>query len=137
MPFLQIHTSRRATAATRRTLGFALAKAYGECMATSNRIVNVGFSYYDEGDLVRYDAAGDGAQEMTVVTCDVRSGRAPEVLEQLGRSITALCSRELGIAEARVAVYLTEHAAYQIYRDGGRAPAWSAAEGTPPGPDVS
>jgi len=98
-------------------------------MQTSHRIVNGGFLHYGEGDLARYDAADDGAQEMTIVTCDIRVGRTAEMQEQLGRAITVACSRELGVPEARIAVYLSEHAGYQIYRDGGRAPDWSAAEG--------
>jgi hypothetical protein len=49
--------------------------------------------------------------------------------ERLGRAITVACSRELGVPEARIAVYLSEHAAFQIYRDGGRAPDWSPTEG--------
>lgn len=128
MPFVQVHTSRPITPAIRRSLGFALAQAYGEHMQTDQRIVNVGFIRYAEGDLVRYDAANNEPQEMTIVACEVRSGRPPEMLESLGRTITALCAHELAIPEARVAVYITEHAAFQIYRDGGRAPDWSAAE---------
>jgi hypothetical protein len=116
------------TPVIRRTLGFALAQAYGEHMQTDQRIVNVGFIRYAEGDLVRYDAANNEPQGMTIVACEIRAGRSPDMLESLGRAITALCSRDLGIPEARVAVYITEHAAFQIYRDGGPAPDWSAAE---------
>jgi phenylpyruvate tautomerase PptA (4-oxalocrotonate tautomerase family) len=128
MPFVQIHTSRPVTPAIRRSLGSALAQAYGEHMQTDQRIVNVGFIHYAEGDLVRYDAANNEAQEMTVVTCEVRAGRSPDMLESLGRAITTLCSREFGISETRIAVYITDHPAFQIYRDGGRAPDWSTAE---------
>jgi phenylpyruvate tautomerase PptA (4-oxalocrotonate tautomerase family) len=131
MPFVQVHTSRVISADARRALGLALANAYGEYMQTSHRIVNVGFAHYDEGDLARYDASGDAPREMTVVTCDVRAGRPPEMHEALGRALTAACARELGIPEARVAVYITEHPAHQIYRDGGRAPEWSPAEAPP------
>lgn len=130
MPFVHVHTSRVVSPAVRRALGLALAKAYAEHMQTQHRIVNVGFAQYAEGDLARFDAADDQAQEMTVVTCEIRVGRTAEMQEGLGRAITALCSRELGIPEARIAVYLSEHAPYQIYRDGGRAPEWSPAEGT-------
>ncbi len=132
MPFVQVHTTRVVSPAARRALGLALAKAYAEYMQTKQRIVNVGFVHYGEGDLARYDASDDGPQEMTIVTCDIRIGRTPEVQEQLGRAITTACSRELGVPEARIAVYLSEHAAYQIYRDGGRAPDWSPAEGITP-----
>jgi phenylpyruvate tautomerase PptA (4-oxalocrotonate tautomerase family) len=132
MPFVQIHVARETAPEARSRLGLALANAYAEHMRTSHRIVNVGFVRYDAGALARYDAAGDQPQEMTVVTCDVRAGRAPEMLEALGRAITSACARELGVPEARVAVYLTEHEAYQIYRDGGRAPDWSPAEASGP-----
>jgi hypothetical protein len=97
-------------------------------MQTDQRIVNVGFLRYAEGDLVRYDAAKNEPQEMTIVTCEVRTGRSPEMLESLGRAITASCSRELDLPEARIAVYITEHPAFQIYLDGGRAPDWSNEE---------
>jgi hypothetical protein len=50
------------------------------------------------------------------------------MLESAGRAIMAACARELGIAEARVVVYFSEHAGRQIYRDGGRAPDWSPGE---------
>ncbi|HTW84678.1 MAG TPA: tautomerase family protein [Candidatus Sulfotelmatobacter sp.] len=128
MPFVQIHTSRPVGAQTRDALGRALAAAYGEHMRTTQRIVNVGFVHYAPGELVRYDADDGGSREMTIVTCAVRGGRTPAMLEALGRAITDACARELGIDAARVAVYLDEHPAHTIYRDGGVAPAWSAAE---------
>jgi phenylpyruvate tautomerase PptA (4-oxalocrotonate tautomerase family) len=128
MPFVQVHTSSDPSPEVRRSLGFALANAYGEHMQTSSRIVNVGFVHYAQDELVRYDAANDEPQAMTIVTCEVRAGRSPEMLEALGRAITELCSRELGVPEARVAVYLSEHEPAQIFRDGGRAPDWSPSE---------
>jgi phenylpyruvate tautomerase PptA (4-oxalocrotonate tautomerase family) len=128
MPFLQIHSSRVLEPAARRRLGYALTNAYGEYMQTDPKIVNVGFVHYAEGDLARYDAPDREPREMTVVTGDIRAGRTPGQHEALGRAITALCAAALGVAEARVAVYLTEHDAAQIYRDGGPAPHWSAAE---------
>ncbi|HMD02083.1 MAG TPA: hypothetical protein VKG44_03860 [Candidatus Baltobacteraceae bacterium] len=131
MPFVQVHTSRAVSAATRAKLGLALAKTYGESMQTNHRIVNVGFVHYAQGDLARYDSSADGAREMTIVTCEIRAGRAPALLEQLGREITALCARELGVPAARIAVYINEYAGHQIYRDGGRAPDWSATENAP------
>jgi len=130
MPFVQVHTSRKVSPEARRTLGYELAKAYGDHMLTNHRIVNVGFVWYAEGDLARFDAAGDAPREMAIVTCDVRAGRSPEVLEDLGRALTMTCAIGLGLDEARIAVYLTEHPAYQIYRDGGRAPEWSPDERT-------
>jgi phenylpyruvate tautomerase PptA (4-oxalocrotonate tautomerase family) len=131
MPFVQVHTARPVSPELQRTLGAALARLYGERMQTTHRIVNVGFLQYAAGALARYDETGDAPREMTVVTCDVRAGRPPETLEALGRAITSLCSRELSVPDARVAVYITEHAAHHIYRDGGRAPEWSPEEGSP------
>jgi phenylpyruvate tautomerase PptA (4-oxalocrotonate tautomerase family) len=128
MPFVQVHVAREVPADVRAKLGFALADIYGRCMRTDSRIVNVGFLRYPDGGLVRYDASDRTGVEMTIVTCDIRAGRTPEVQEQLGREFTAACARELGVAEARVAVYITEHDAQQIYRDGGRAPDWSPDE---------
>jgi hypothetical protein len=116
----------------KHALGAALAAAYGEVMQTSARIVNVGFVAYADGDLGRYDAAGAEPREMAIVTCDVRDGRTPAQHESLGRIIVALCAAALGMSEDRIAVYLTEHASQQIYRDGGRAPQWSPAEAGSP-----
>ena len=103
MPFVQVHTSRKLSPDARRTLGFELAKAYGDHMLTNHRIVNVGFVWYAAGDLARYDALDDAPREMTIVTCDVRSGRSPEVLEDLGRALTMTCAIGLDIEEARIA----------------------------------
>src|ERR1700682_5595297 len=125
MPFLQVHTSRDVAPATKRALGKALAAAYGETMQTTRHIVNVGFVRYAEGDLARYDGPDDEPREMTVITCDGRDGRTPDRHESLGRALASACAQALGIAEARIAVYITEHPSYQIYRDGGRAPEWS------------
>jgi phenylpyruvate tautomerase PptA (4-oxalocrotonate tautomerase family) len=130
VPFLQVHTTRDIAPEAKHALGSALATAYGDVMQTSARIVNVAFVKYAAGDLVRYDAAGD-AHEMAIVTCDVRDGRTPAQHESLGRTVTALCGAALGLPEDRIAVYLTEHPSHRIYRDGGRAPAWTPAEGTP------
>jgi phenylpyruvate tautomerase PptA (4-oxalocrotonate tautomerase family) len=131
MPFVQVHTAGPVAPETMRSLGQTLANVYGTCMQTNARIVNVGFLPHAEGALARYDAADGAPQAMTIVTCDVRSGRSPEMLEALGRTITEACARELGLPEARIAVYISEHAAHEIYRDGGRAPAWSPAEAAP------
>ena len=128
MPFLQIHTSRSVAPESKHALGAALAAAYGDIMQTSARIVNVGFVAYAAGDLGRYEAPAGEPREMAIVTCDVRDGRTPAQHEALGRAIVALCAAALGLDGDRVAVYLTEHASQQIYRDGGRAPAWSPAE---------
>jgi phenylpyruvate tautomerase PptA (4-oxalocrotonate tautomerase family) len=128
VPFVHVHTSRRPELAKRREFGAKLAKAYGEHMETTHRIVNVAFSFYNLGDIARYDAAGDAAHEMTVVMCAIRAGRAPDAIEALGRAFTSLCAEYLLIDPLRVAVYVNEHPAYQIYRDGGRAPDWSADE---------
>ena len=133
MPFLQIHTTRAMSPQVKHVLGAALAAAYGETMQTSARIVNVGFVAYAGGDLARYDADDGAPREMAVVTCDVRGGRTPAQHESLGRTITALCASALGLTEDRVAVYLTEHAGGQIYRDGGSAPPWTPAEASSPG----
>jgi phenylpyruvate tautomerase PptA (4-oxalocrotonate tautomerase family) len=132
MPFIQVHSTRAGTAQIRRNLGFALAELYGSHMMTDRRIVNVGFTHYGTDELARYDADDGAPREMTIVTCAIRSGRTAETVEALGRAITAACSEALGIDEARIAVYVTEHAAHEIYRDGGRAPAWSAAEAATP-----
>jgi hypothetical protein len=128
MPFVQVHTSRAASPDDRARLGLALAEAYAEHMLISHRIVNVGFVRYGEDELVRYDGPGNAPQEMIVVTCEIRTGRPSEMLEAAGRAIMAACARALGIAEARVVVYFSEHAGRQIYRDGGRAPDWSPGE---------
>jgi phenylpyruvate tautomerase PptA (4-oxalocrotonate tautomerase family) len=128
MPFVQIHTSRVLAPVDRRAFGLAVARIYGACMSADKNIVNVAFAQYEQNDIARYDADGDTAQEMTIVTCDIRAGRSVDVQEELGRRLTAACAEHLGISEARVAVYLNEHPAHEIYRDGGRAPDWSPAE---------
>lgn len=128
MPFVQVHTSRRPDTEVRRALGVALAKAYGEHMETTHRIVNVAFPTYDDGDVARYDAGGDAASEMTVVTCDIRAGRSAQAIEALGRAFTDACACWLGVDPLRVAVYVNEYPASHIYRDGGPAPVWSAEE---------
>jgi phenylpyruvate tautomerase PptA (4-oxalocrotonate tautomerase family) len=137
VPFLQVHTARKLSTDVKRALGTALASAYGELMQTSRLIVNVGFVQYGEGDLARYDGEGGAPREMAIVTVDVRAGRSAAQHETLGRTLATICAEALGIAEERVAVYITEHAGQHIYRDGGRAPDWSAAEAAREKPPAS
>ena len=98
MPFVQIHTSRVLAPEKRRAFGLVVARLYGSCMATDKNIVNVSFAHYDADDIARYDADGDTAHEMTIVTCDIRAGRSVDVQEELGRRLTAACVEHLGIA---------------------------------------
>jgi phenylpyruvate tautomerase PptA (4-oxalocrotonate tautomerase family) len=128
MPFIQVHSCRAVSPAVRSKLGFELAGLYASAMQTDHRIVNVGFSTYPPGGLARYGESDEDASEMTILTCDVRSGRTPEAIEAFGSALTALVAKALDVPEARVAVYVTQHDAHEIYRDGGRAPDWSAAE---------
>jgi phenylpyruvate tautomerase PptA (4-oxalocrotonate tautomerase family) len=117
LPYLQIDLN--GALADTPVLAAALARAYGEIMEADEQRISVAFR---QGDVLRCFA--DGPRPVTVVTCDIRAGRPPERLERLAGEITRLVAGALGGTPDEVVVYFTQHAGFEIFRDGAPSADW-------------
>ena len=66
----------------------------------------------------------DGPRPVVVVHADIRRGRPAEQRERLARALTALLTERLGVED--VVLYVTEHDATEIFRDGRFTDDWQA-----------
>ncbi len=90
-------------------------------------MVNVGFRELGPDNLFR---CGDGEPGPgIVVMCDIRRGRPAEQRLRLAEGIRQICSNELGFGPNQVVIQFTQHAADEMYRDGGWGRVGGAAVG--------
>ena len=131
MPYIHIDCERLPPAEAKRDLALALGHRYAREMQIDARIVNIAFRELGAGNIVRLDGIDETPQPITIVNCDVRRGRTSDQRTALGHALATECARALGTTEARVIVYITEHDASEIYRDGGAAPPWTSGAAVP------
>ena len=126
MPYLQLDLPGRYEAAVKRRVAGRLGALYADVMQTRTSMVNVGFRELGPDNLYR---CGDGELGPgVVVMCDVRRGRPAEQRLRLAEGIRAVCAEELGFGPNQVVVQFTQHAADEMYRDGGWGREWSSDE---------
>ena len=129
MPYIHIDCETAPYGNAKRELALAVGHIYAREMQIDARIVNIAFRELGSGNIVRLDGESDSPRPITIVSCDVRRGRTSDQRTALGRALAAACARALGTTDDRVIVYITEHEASEIYRDGGAAPEWRNDEG--------
>ncbi len=89
-------------------------------------MVNVGFRELGPDNLFR---CGDGGpRPAMVVMCDIRRGRPADQRLRLAEGLRAICESELGFGAPQIVVESTQHAADEMYRDGGWGREWSPTE---------
>lgn len=129
MPYVQLDLPARFEADTKRRVAMRIGALYAEVMQTRRRMVNVGFRELGPDNLFR---CGDGEPEPgLVVMCDIRRGRPADQRLRLAEGIRDICGEELGFGPSQIVVQFSQHAADEMYRDGGWGREWSAAEGAP------
>ncbi len=129
MPYLQLDLPEHYDAATKRKLAARLGTLYADVMQTRRSMVNVGFRELGPDNLYR---CGDGEPGPgMVVMCDIRRGRPAEQRLRLAEGIRAICEAELGFGPNQVVVQFTQHAADEMYRDGGWGREFTSDEATP------
>ena len=129
MPYLQLDLPERYEPATKRRVAARLGALYAEVMQTRRSMVNVGFRELGPDNLYR---CGDGEPGPgMVVMCDIRRGRPADQRLRLAEGIREVCVEELGFAPSQVVVQFTQHAADEMYRDGGWGREWGADEAAP------
>lgn len=129
MPYVQLDLPGRFEADTKRRVAARIGALYAEVMQTRRSMVNVGFRELGPDNLFR---CGDGEpQPGLVLMCDIRRGRPADQRLRLAEGIRDICGAELGFGANQVVVQFSQHAADEMYRDGGWGREWSAAEGGP------
>lgn len=128
MPYLHFDLPARYPAATKRALAARLGALYAEIMETSPRIVKVGFRELGAENLFRCGGPDGGVEPVVVGQCDIRRGRPVEQRAALAAAIVAACADALGVAPDAIELEFTQHAGDEMYRRGGFAQDWTAAE---------
>ena len=123
MPYLQLDLPLAVAPDRRPELAVRLAGVYAEVMDTVPHVVTVAFRELGENGVLRNTASG--VVPAIVVGCDIRRGRTPEVRLELGHRIAALLDEALGLPRDRVILEFTQHAGYEIYREGRLSEDWA------------
>ena len=129
MPYLQFDLPGAYPTATKRALAARLAALYAEVMQTTPEMVNVGFRELGPGNLWRCFAGTP--EPVAVIHCEVRRGRPAAQRLRLAEALVAAAVETFGLRPEHIAIEFTQHAADEMYRDGGWGREWSADEAAP------
>ena len=126
MPYLQLDISRSYSSAVKRALAAELGAIYAAIMETKAEKVVVAVRELGEGSMWR---CGDRCVPASVLKCDIRRGRPPELRARLAERLVDACARLLDLTPEYLTVEFTQHPGDDFYRPGtGLVPDWSPAE---------
>jgi phenylpyruvate tautomerase PptA (4-oxalocrotonate tautomerase family) len=114
MPHLQLDTSDRYPLEVKRDLAQRIGDLYAQTMQTNAELVDVTIRELGEGNVWRCGA--DGPRPSAVMSAEIRRGRQPEQLAQLGEGLFELVDELLGIDPLDFGVEYTQHPGNEIYR---------------------
>jgi hypothetical protein len=128
MPYLQLDLNGRFAVDDKQRLAKRLADRYAEMMTVDIRRISIAIRECGDGAVWR---TIDGVPTpVSVLMCDVRRGRTPELRMELAKALIADCVEILGLREDRMNVEFTQHSGDEMYHPtlGGYSPEWSAEE---------
>ncbi|MBT2334719.1 tautomerase [Variovorax paradoxus] len=129
MPYLQLDVNGPHSAEDKKRLARKLCETYASMMAVDIRRISIAIRELGEGSVWR---TVDGEPvPVSVLMCDIRRGRSPELRMDVAKALCAHCIEVLGLREDRLNVEFTQHAGDEMYHPtlGGYSPEWSADEG--------
>lgn len=129
MPYLQLDTNGVHSTDDKRRLATRMAKTYAATMTVDIRRISVAIRECGEGAVWRLV---DGEPvPVSVLMCDIRRGRPPELRLTLARQLIDDCIAVLGLREDRLNVEFTQHSGDEMYHPtlGGYSPEWSPDAG--------
>jgi phenylpyruvate tautomerase PptA (4-oxalocrotonate tautomerase family) len=124
MPYLQLDVSGTLSAGQKRELAQKLCNTYADAMQADIRRINVAVRELGPGSIWRML---DGElREVSVLTCDIRRGRAAEVRMEAAQRLVRDCVSVLGIEPSEMTVEFTQHSGDEMYHPalGGYSPEW-------------
>jgi phenylpyruvate tautomerase PptA (4-oxalocrotonate tautomerase family) len=126
MPYLQLDIPRSYPFEVKRALADRLGAIYAEVMETKAEKVVVAVRELGEGNMWR---CGANCLPVSVLKCDIRSGRPPEQRARLAAHLTDACATLLDFPPDYLTVEFTQHSGDEFYRPGhGLVQDWSPAE---------
>jgi len=126
MPYLQLDIPRSYPSPVKRALAAELGAIYAAIMQTKAEKVVVAVRELGEGSMWR---CGEACVPASVLKCDIRHGRQPELRARLAERLVEACARLLDLTPEYLTVEFTQHPGDDFYRPGtGLVPDWSPAE---------
>ncbi|GAB3252513.1 hypothetical protein [Chitinimonas naiadis] len=128
MPYLQLDVNGHYPIGVKQRLAGQMAETYAAMMSVDIRRISIAIRELGEGSVWRVI---DGEpQAVSVLMCDIRRGRSPELRMEVAKALCGLCVQILGLNEDRLNVEFTQHAGDEMYHPalGGYSPEWSENE---------
>lgn len=125
MPYLQLDVNEHYTLEDKERWASAMCETYAAMMSADIRRVSVVIRELGEGAVWRII---DGRPTMvSLLMCDIRRGRPPELRLKVAKALCKVCIDVLGLREDRLNVEFTQHAGDEMYHPtlGGYSPEWS------------
>lgn len=130
MPYLQLDLTGTYPVEIKRRLATTMSATYAEMMQVDVRRISIAVRELGEGGLWRVLQAGSDPVEVSVLMCDIRRGRTPELRMALAKVLCRQCCEILGLEEDRLNVEFTQHTGDEMYHPslGGYSPEWMEGE---------
>ncbi len=128
MPYLQLDVNESFPVDLKRRLAKKMATTYADMMTVDIRRISIAIREVGQGGVWR---TVDGEPvPVSVLMCDIRRGRPPELRMEVAKALCADCIEVLGLREDRLNVEFTQHSGDEMYHPtlGGFSPEWSEGE---------
>jgi phenylpyruvate tautomerase PptA (4-oxalocrotonate tautomerase family) len=128
MPYLQLDVNDHYPVADKKRLAAKLCETYAQMMSVDIRRISIAIRELGEGGVWR---TVDGEPvPVSLLMCDIRSGRPPELRMEVAKALCAHCIEVLGLREDRLNVEFTQHSGDEMYHPtlGGFSPEWQPGE---------
>jgi phenylpyruvate tautomerase PptA (4-oxalocrotonate tautomerase family) len=128
MPYLQLDVNGHYSVEEKKRLAKTMCETYASMMTVDSRRISVAIREVGEGGVWRMV---DGEPvPVSVLMCDIRRGRSPELRMEVAKRLIQDCVDVLGLREDRLNVEFTQHSGDEMYHPtlGGYSPEWSETE---------
>lgn len=128
MPYLQLDVNGHYPVDTKKRLAHALCITYASMMSVDIRRISIAIRELGEGGVWR--TVDDEPTPVSVLMCDIRRGRTPELRMEVAKALCRHCIDILGLREDRLNVEFTQHSGDEMYHPtlGGYSPEWTESE---------
>jgi phenylpyruvate tautomerase PptA (4-oxalocrotonate tautomerase family) len=128
MPYLQLDVNGRYSVEAKKSLAKAMSETYASMMSVDIRRISIAIRELGDGSVWR---TVDGEPvPVSVLMCDIRRGRTPELRMDVAKALCRHCIDILDLREDRLNVEFTQHSGDEMYHPtlGGYSPEWSESE---------
>ncbi len=128
MPYLQLDVNGHYPPDQKKALARKLCDSYAAMMKVDIRRISMAIR--ECGDSSVWRIIDGEPTPVSVLMCDIRKGRPPELRMELAKQLINDCFEVLGLREDRLNVEFTQHTGDEMYHPtlGGYSPEWSPDE---------